>query len=148
MDLAAAGAAALPALVRTLTVQKYASLQPGIASHKAHHYVSRAFIKDILRLVTGSVAPQTPQLCASQNQLFPTSVHHAFEHLCSHETRLKTLVLLPIPEKGAVIILHQTNFIWSAFYPPLKKALCCHCHYKQSHLIMVKPTGWTMYSER
>lgn len=77
---------------------------------------SRAFLKATLRLATGSMAPQTPQLCASQHQLFPTLMHNAFEHWCSHETRLKTLVLLPIPEKGAAIMPHKTYFIGSGWF--------------------------------
>ena len=41
---------------------------------------SRAFSNAALRLATGSMAPQTPRLCASQHQLFPTLTHDAFEH--------------------------------------------------------------------
>lgn len=42
-------------------------------------------------------------------------MHDAFEHWCPHETRLKVLVLLPIPAKGAAITPQQTHFIGSGF---------------------------------
>lgn len=90
-----------------------------------------------------------PRRLVQVSSLFPTLMHNASEHWCSHETRLKILAQLPIPERGAVIMQHQTHFTGSEFFfPPFKRALCCCFHCEQFHLIKVKPTGWSVHGGR